>query len=49
MIQRISIFGGLEGSEDYFRGEFNKFVSQGNYEEASRIVAQSSGTILRNQ
>lgn len=46
--QRLSITGGLEGSEEFFKQEFQRLMSSGNYEEASKLVAGSPGTILRN-
>lgn len=39
---------GLEGSEEFYKQEFNTLIQQQKFDEASKIVAQSPGIILRN-
>ena len=47
--QKLTLRAGLPGSESYYTEEFSKAFLAGDYEEATRVVIGSPGTVLRNK
>lgn len=45
----LAIRNGLPGAEQHFVQKFNTFMMNGQYKEASEVVAASPGNILRNK
>lgn len=45
----LSVRNGLPGSEQYYVEKFNTLMSNSQYKEAARVVANSPGNVLRNQ
>ena len=47
--KKIGLRAGLPGSESFYSEQFSRLFAAGQYDEATRIVAGSPGTVLRNR